>query len=157
MCLRRRDLPPPGAFDVLWKRKVASDKPIRLTHPASAALRKSHRLAHRARLAIHDAHWLAATAQEQVQEHRRPLGLALGRLLLQRAVHTTHAGHLLVLALQLARLDWDDPRVWEEQLTGVDFAYFREIIQRIRKLLAEDAGMQEIIATYLAQIVEETI
>jgi hypothetical protein len=68
-----------------------------------------------------------------------------------------HAGHLLVLSLQLARLDWDDPRVWEEQLMGVDFAYFREIIERIRALLKEGKGMQEIIATYLAQIVEETI
>lgn len=75
----------------------------------------------------------------------------------QRGFTRPHAGHLLVLALQLARLDWDDPHVWEEQLTGVDFAYFREIIQRIRKLLAEGVGMQEIIATYLAQIVEETI
>jgi hypothetical protein len=75
----------------------------------------------------------------------------------QRGFTRPHAGHLLVLALQLAKLDWDDPHVWEEQLTGVDFAYFREIIQRIRKLLAEGVGMQEIIATYLAQIVEETI
>ncbi len=75
----------------------------------------------------------------------------------QRDFTRPHAGHLLVLALQLAKLDWNDPRVWEEQLTGVDFAYFREIIERIRKLLAEGVGMQEIIATYLAQIVEETI
>ena len=75
----------------------------------------------------------------------------------QRGFTRPHAGHLLVLALQLAKLDWNDPRVWEEQLTGVDFAYFREVIQRIRKLLAEGVGMQEIIATYLAQIVEETL
>ncbi|MEI2693003.1 MAG: hypothetical protein V9H69_26120 [Anaerolineae bacterium] len=75
----------------------------------------------------------------------------------QRGFTRPHAGHLLVLALQLAKLDWDDPRVWEEQLTGVDFAYFREIIARIRTLLKEGKGMQEIISTYLAQIVEETI
>lgn len=75
----------------------------------------------------------------------------------QRGFTRPHAGHLLVLALQLAKLDWDDPRVWEEQLTGVDFAYFREIIVRIRTLLKEGKGMQEIISTYLAQIVEETI
>jgi hypothetical protein len=75
----------------------------------------------------------------------------------QRGFMRPHAGHLLVLALQLAKLDWDDPRVWEEQLTGVDFAYFREVIERIRKLLAEGVGMQEIISTYLVQIVEETI
>lgn len=75
----------------------------------------------------------------------------------QRGFSRPHAGHLLVLTLQLARLDWDDPRVWEDQLTGVDFAYFREVIYRIRKLLVEGVGMQEIIATYLAQIVEETI
>ncbi|MEI2691556.1 MAG: hypothetical protein V9H69_18370 [Anaerolineae bacterium] len=42
--------------------------------------------------------------------------------------------------MQLAKLDWDDPRVWEEQLTGVDFAYFREIIERIRTLLKEGVG-----------------
>jgi hypothetical protein len=75
----------------------------------------------------------------------------------QRGFMRPHAGHLLVLALQLAKLDWEDPRVWEEQLTGVDFAYFREVIERIRKLLAEGVGMQEIISTYLVQIVEETI
>ena len=75
----------------------------------------------------------------------------------QRGFTRPHAGHLLVLSLQLARLDWDDPAVWEEQLTGVDFAYFREIIDRIRTLLKEGVGMQEIISTYLAQIVEETI
>jgi hypothetical protein len=75
----------------------------------------------------------------------------------QRGFTRPHAGHLLVLALQLAKLDWEDPRVWEEQLTGVDFAYFREVIERIRKLLAEGVGMQEIISTYLVQIVEETI
>jgi hypothetical protein len=65
--------------------------------------------------------------------------------------------HLLVLALQLAKLDWEDPRVWEEQLTGVDFAYFREVIERIRVLLKEGKGMAEIVSTYLVQIVEETI
>jgi hypothetical protein len=75
----------------------------------------------------------------------------------QRGFTRPHAGHLLVLSLQLARLAWDDPAVWEEQLTGVDFAYFREIIARIRTLLKEGKGMQEIISTYLAQIVEETI
>jgi hypothetical protein len=59
--------------------------------------------------------------------------------------------------LQLAKLDWEDPRVWEEQLTGVDFAYFREVIERIRVLRKEGVGMQEIVSTYLVQIVEETI
>jgi hypothetical protein len=67
-----------------------------------------------------------------------------------------HAGHILVLTQQLARLDWDDPRVWEDQLMGVDFAYFREIIDRIRTLLKEGKGMAEIVSTYLAQIVEES-
>jgi hypothetical protein len=68
-----------------------------------------------------------------------------------------HAGHMLVITQQLAQLNWEDPAVWEDQLMGVDFAYFREIIARIRTLLKEGKGMQEIISTYLAQVVEETI
>ena len=76
---------------------------------------------------------------------------------MDRGWQRPHAGHMLVLTQELAKLDWNDPHTWYDQLTGVDFAYFHEVIARIRKLLAEGVGMEEIVHSYLAQIVEEVM
>ena len=76
---------------------------------------------------------------------------------MDRGWQRPHAGHMLVLTQELAGLNWDDPHTWYDQLTGVDFAYFHEVIARIRKLLAEGVGMEEIVHSYLAQIVEEVM
>lgn len=68
-----------------------------------------------------------------------------------------HAGDMLVLTQQLVKLNWSDPATWEDQLIGVDFAYFGEVLNKINVLLKEGKGMDEIISTYLVQIVEETL
>ena len=59
---------------------------------------------------------------------------------MDRGWQRPHAGHMLVLTQELAGLNWNDPHTWYDQLTGVDFAYFHEVIARIRKLLGRGCG-----------------
>lgn len=47
---------------------------------------------------------------------------------------TVNAGQYLKMALQLNVMDLHDPEILEEQLTGVDFAYFQMIIRDIKKM-----------------------
>ena len=46
---------------------------------------------------------------------------------------TCNAGEMLKMLFQVADLDLQDPVVLEEQLVGVDIAYFSELIKIIRK------------------------
>jgi len=59
-----------------------------------------------------------------------------------------NAGQYLKMAMQLSELDLSDHLVLEEQLTGVDVAYFSEVIQKIK---AKDPNKVD--ATYLVQII----
>lgn len=45
---------------------------------------------------------------------------------------TIHAGQVLKIALQVAELNWNNPTVMQEQLTGVDFAYFQEVLDKLK-------------------------
>lgn len=49
-----------------------------------------------------------------------------------------NAGQYVKMALQLNEMDLKDPNVLEEQLTGVDFAYFQTVINGIKKRMEED-------------------
>lgn len=60
------------------------------------------------------------------------------------------AGEMLKIMYQVADLDLHSPAVLEEQLLGMDIAYFTEVIRRIR---AE--GVESITSTYLAQLIDE--
>lgn len=51
---------------------------------------------------------------------------------------TINAGQYLKMALQLNEMHLLDPKVLEEQLTGVDFAYFQMIIRDIREKQEKD-------------------
>ncbi len=51
---------------------------------------------------------------------------------------TVNAGQYLKMALQLNEMNLLDPKVLEEQLTGVDFAYFQMIIRDIREKQEKD-------------------
>jgi len=51
--------------------------------------------------------------------------------------------------MDLQEFDLTDPEVLEEQLVGVDIAYFMEIIARIK-----EAGMDKVDATYIATLVD---
>ncbi len=46
---------------------------------------------------------------------------------------TINAGQILKMAMQVSQLNLTDPKVLEEQLTGVDVAYFLELIRKIKE------------------------
>jgi hypothetical protein len=54
------------------------------------------------------------------------------RKFLERGWHIT-AGQLLKILMQISELNLQDFKVLEEQLTGVDVAYFREILDKIKE------------------------
>ncbi len=60
-----------------------------------------------------------------------------------------NAGQYLKMAMQISELDMTDHFVLEEQLTGVDVAYFAEVIEKIK---AKDP--QKVDAAYLTEIID---
>jgi len=51
---------------------------------------------------------------------------------------TINAGEYFKIAYQISKLDLDDPYVLEEQLMGVDVAYFNMLIESLRKAIKEN-------------------
>lgn len=66
---------------------------------------------------------------------------------------TINAGQFLKMAWQLNGLDLKDPKVLEDQLTGVDAAYFEEIIRLLKERMSE-TQTKEVDATYLMELVD---
>lgn len=66
---------------------------------------------------------------------------------------TINAGQFLKMAWQLNELNLKDPKVLEDQLTGVDAAYFEEIIRLLKERMAE-TNTKEVDATYLMELVD---
>ena len=62
---------------------------------------------------------------------------------------TINAGQILKMCLQLNELDLLDVKVLEDQLTGVDVAYFNEIINKLKKSDQDRAD-----SAYLLEIVD---
>lgn len=62
---------------------------------------------------------------------------------------TINAGQILKMVLQAAELDLKDPGVLEEQLTGVDVAYFAELLAKIRH-----SDSQKVNSAYLIEIID---
>lgn len=60
-----------------------------------------------------------------------------------------NAGQYLKMAMQISDLDLSDHAVLEEQLTGVDVAYFSEVIDEIK-----DKNPEKVDATYLIEIID---
>lgn len=60
-----------------------------------------------------------------------------------------NAGQYLKMAMQIAELDMTDHAVLEEQLTGVDVAFFAEVIDKIK---AKDP--EKVDAAYLTEIID---
>lgn len=60
-----------------------------------------------------------------------------------------NAGQYLKMAMQVSNLDLTDHRILEEQLTGVDVAYFAEVIAKIK-----DKDPQKVDAAYLVEIID---
>ena len=60
-----------------------------------------------------------------------------------------NAGQILKMVMQISDLDLKDPNVLEDQLTGVDVAYFMEVIEKVR---ANDPD--KINSAYLIEIID---
>ena len=73
------------------------------------------------------------------------------RKFIQRG-YRINAGQILKIAIQLSKLDLTDPKVLEDQLTGVDVAYFADILERVS---ANDPV--KIDSGYLVQVIDELI
>jgi len=65
-----------------------------------------------------------------------------------------NAGQILKMAMQISHLDLTDPRVLEEQLIGVDHAYFQELLNELIKKKEAD-GADKIDETYLVQLIDK--
>lgn len=63
------------------------------------------------------------------------------------------AGQYLKMCMQISELNLSDIKVLEDQLTGVDAAYFAELISALKKDMHEN-DKKEIDKTYLAQLIE---
>lgn len=61
---------------------------------------------------------------------------------------TINAGQILKMVMQVSELDLTDPRVLEDQLTGVDSAYFCQIISAIR-----EKDPEKVNTAYLVEII----
>jgi len=61
---------------------------------------------------------------------------------------TINAGQILKMAMQISELDLKDHNVLEDQLTGVDAAYFVEVVERLR-----ENDPEKVNAAYLIEII----
>ena len=64
---------------------------------------------------------------------------------------TINAGQILKMAIQIGELDLTDPSVLRDQLTGVDMAYFSELIGLIKE---KDLSGEKVNSTYIYEIVD---
>lgn len=60
-----------------------------------------------------------------------------------------NAGQVLKMAMQISALDLTDPKVLEDQLTGVDSAYFLQVIQKIK-----EKDPEKVNSAYLVEIID---
>ncbi len=65
-----------------------------------------------------------------------------------------NAGQYLKMLLQVGDLDLNDINVLEDQLVGVDAAYFEEVIWLMREHMTK-TGAKELDRTYLAQVIDK--
>lgn len=62
---------------------------------------------------------------------------------------TINAGQVLKMAMQVAQLDLENPDVLQEQLTGVDVAYFIELIGKVK-----EKDPEKVNAAYLTEVID---
>lgn len=60
-----------------------------------------------------------------------------------------NAGQILKMMMQISELDLTDPKVLEDQLTGVDSAYFLEVMSKLR-----ENDPEKVNAAYLVEIID---
>lgn len=62
---------------------------------------------------------------------------------------TVNAGQILKMVMQLSEFDLKDPEVLEDQLTGVDSAYFMQLMTKLR-----ENDPEKVNASYLVEIID---
>jgi hypothetical protein len=62
---------------------------------------------------------------------------------------TINAGQILKAVMQISELDLTDPKVLEDQLTGVDSAYFMQLMTKLR-----ENDPEKVNAAYLVEIID---
>jgi hypothetical protein len=62
---------------------------------------------------------------------------------------TVNAGQILKMVMQISELDLTDPKVLEDQLTGVDSAYFMQLMTKLR-----ENDPEKVNAAYLVEIID---
>lgn len=67
-----------------------------------------------------------------------------------------HAGYYVKMALQANELDLTDPDVLEEQLTGVDVAYFYQVIQAVKEKKKAEPDFN-FTTSYLCEIIDRMV
>jgi len=65
-----------------------------------------------------------------------------------------NAGQILKMLFQISQLDLTDINVLEEQLTGVDAAYFCQVIEYCKKRQEEDKELK-VTVPYLCSIIDK--
>jgi len=65
-----------------------------------------------------------------------------------------NAGQILKMLFQISQLDLTDINVLEEQLTGVDAAYFFQVIEYCKKRQEEDKEFK-VTVPYLCSIIDK--
>jgi hypothetical protein len=60
-----------------------------------------------------------------------------------------NAGQILKMMMQISELDLTDPKILEDQLTGVDSAYFLEVMEKVR-----ENDPEKVNAAYLVEIID---
>lgn len=73
--------------------------------------------------------------------------------------YTVNAGQIVKMAWQISKLNLADPNVLEDQLVGVDSAYFAQVIsclkERMEKRAAAGEGTMEVDGTYLMTLIDK--
>lgn len=62
---------------------------------------------------------------------------------------SVNAGQILKMMMQVSALDLTDPKVLEDQLTGVDSAYFLQILEKLK-----EKDPEKVNAAYLVEIID---
>lgn len=60
-----------------------------------------------------------------------------------------HAGQILKMVFQVNELDLKDPKILEDQLVGVDAAYFSELIKKVKE------GGEKVNSAYVVELIEK--
>lgn len=68
---------------------------------------------------------------------------------------TVNAGQIVKACYQISRLDMNDPAVLEDQLVGVDSAYFSQLISKLKEKVDSDGKVLPIDGTYLITLIDK--